>query len=213
METKMVTQDIRDLIAGQRGDLATTLGGLPETSWDAPTLCERWRVREVVAHMTMPFRYGVEEFMAELGKSGGDFTALSDRLAARDAAALSPAELTETIRANIRHPWEPPGGGFVGALSHDVIHGLDITVPLGLGFTVPEERLRIILPSSADEMSVGFFGVDLDGIELRATDMDWTFGTGTLLTGTAQDLLLVICGRKLPPGHLDGKPSARFTAA
>jgi uncharacterized protein (TIGR03083 family) len=209
----MTSQDIKDLIAGQRADLANVLGSLPEDAWDAPTLCERWRVREVVAHMTMPFRYSTEEFMTELGESGGDFTALSDRLAARDAAALSPAELTETIRTNVRHPWEPPGGGLSAALSHDVIHGLDITVPLGLAFTVPEERLRVFLPSSANELSVKFFGIDLDGIELRATDIDWTFGSGTSLTGTAQDLLLVICGRKLPSGHLVGEPSARFTSA
>jgi uncharacterized protein (TIGR03083 family) len=205
--------DIKEMIAAQRADLATMLGDLPEEAWDSPTLCERWRVREVVAHMTMPFRYGMEEYMAELGASDGDFTAMSDRVAARDAAALSPAELTETIRVNVRHPWEPPGGGLTAALSHDMIHGLDISVPLGLGFTVPEERLRVILPSSSGEMSVKFFGVDLDGIELRATDMDWTFGSGDPLTGTGQDLLLVICGRKLPPGHLAGEPSARFTAA
>ncbi|HEY1627542.1 MAG TPA: maleylpyruvate isomerase family mycothiol-dependent enzyme [Streptosporangiaceae bacterium] len=204
--------EIMDLIAAQREDLATILGGLPEQTWGSPTLCELWRIREVVAHMTMPFRYSGEEFMAELGESGGDFTALSNRLAARDAAALSPAELTETIRVNVRHPWEPPGGGLAGALSHDVIHGLDITVPLGAGFTVPEERLRAVLPPSPDEMSVKFFGTDLDGIELRATDMDWTFGTGAPLTGAAQDLLLVICGRKLPTGHLDGEQSERFTA-
>jgi uncharacterized protein (TIGR03083 family) len=209
----MATQVIKDLIAGQRTELANILGSLPEEAWDAPTLCERWRVREVVAHMTMPFRYSTEEFMAELEESGGDFTALSDRLAARDAAALSPAELTETIRANVWHPWEPPGGGITAALSHDMIHGLDITVPLGLAFTVPEERLRVILPSSADEVSVKFFDVDLDGIQLRATDMDWTLGSGIALTGTGQDLLLVICGRKLPPGHLSGEPSPRFTAA
>jgi uncharacterized protein (TIGR03083 family) len=209
----MASQEIRDLIAGQRADLANMLGDLPADAWDAPTLCELWRVREVVAHITMPFRYSTEEFMIELGKSGGDFTALSNRLAARDAAALSPVELTETIRANVRHPWEPPGGGYVGALSHDVIHGLDVMVPLGLEFTVPEERLRAILPSSGDEQSVKFFGTDLDGIELRATDIDWTFGSGTPLTGTGQDLLLVLFGRKLPTGHLDGKPSARFTAA
>ena len=205
--------DIKELIAAQRADLATMLGGLPEEAWDSPTLCERWRVREVVAHMTMPFRYGMEEFMAELGESDGDFTAMSDRVAARDAAALSPAELTETIRTNLRHPWEPPGGGLTAALSHDMIHGLDIAVPLGLGFTVPEERLRLILPSSADETSVKFFDTDLDGIEFRATDMDWTFGSGTRLAGAGQDLLLVICGRKLPAGHLNGEPSARFTAA
>jgi uncharacterized protein (TIGR03083 family) len=209
---KMATEDLMELIAGQRGELAAILGDLPEESWDAPTLCEGWRVREVVAHMTMPFRYEPEQFMAELGKSDGDFTALSDRLAAQDAAALSPAELTESIRTNVRTRWEPPGGGLTAALSHDMIHGLDFAVPLGLGFNVPEERLRAILPVSADEPSVKFFGVDLDGIELRASDMDWTLGSGTTLTGTGQDLLLVLCGRKLPAGRLHGEPSGRFTA-
>jgi uncharacterized protein (TIGR03083 family) len=209
----MDAPDIRDLIAGQRTDLARILGDLPEEAWDARTLCDLWRVREVVAHMTMPFRYGTAEFMAELAECGGDFTTLSNRLAARDAAALSPAELTEMMRANIHHPWEPPGGGFIGALNHDVIHGLDVTVPLGLAFTVPGERLRAILPSSDDETAVKFFGTDLSGVELRATDMDWAFGSGSSpVTGSAQDLLLVLFGRKLPPGHLDGDASARFTA-
>ena len=34
--------------------------------------------------------------------------------------------------------------------------------------------------------------------ELRATDLDWSYGAGEPLTGTAQDLLLVLCGRRLP---------------
>jgi uncharacterized protein (TIGR03083 family) len=205
--------ELKELIAAQRAELADILGALPEPAWDSPTLCAGWRVREVVAHLTMPFRYDVDEYMAELGKSGGDFTTMSNRVAARDAAALSPAELTETIRANVHHPWEPPGGGLTAALSHDMIHGLDFSVPLGLRFTVPEERLRHVLPSSADEMSVKLFEVDLDGIQLRATDMDWTFGSGpALVAGPAQDLLLVIYGRKLPAGHLDGEQAARFTA-
>jgi hypothetical protein len=41
--------------------------------------------------------------------------------------------------------------------------------------------------------------------------MDWTLGSGAPLTGTAQDLLLAICGRQLPPGRLTGDPAARFT--
>jgi hypothetical protein len=61
------------------------------------------------------------------------------------------------------------------------------------------------------DRSVKFFGVDLDGIELRADDMDWTIGSGVPLTGTAADLLLVLSGRTLPPGRLTGEPSARFT--
>jgi hypothetical protein len=58
---------------------------------------------------------------------------------------------------------------------------------------------------------VKFFGADLSGIELRAQDMDWTLGSGAPLTGAASDLLLVLCGRTLPPGRLAGQPRARFT--
>ena len=202
---------IRDMIAAQRAELAEVLTGLPGPRWDEPTLCAGWRVREVVAHITMPFRYGGPGFMLELARSRGRFNAMSDRVARRDAARMTPADLTGAVRSNTGHPWKPPGGGYTGALSHDLIHGLDITVPLGLDGPVPEERLRLVLPASLSDRSVKFFGVDLDGIELRASDMDWTLGSGAPLTGAGSDLLLVMCGRTLPPGRLTGEPSARFT--
>ena len=202
---------IRDMIAAQRAELAEVLAGLPGPSWDEPTLCAGWRIREVVAHITMPFRYSRGRFALELAKSRGRFNEMADRVAQRDAAAMSPAELAGAVSSNAGHPWKPPGGGFAGALAHDLIHGLDIMVPLGLAKPIPEERLRLVLPGSLADRSVKFFGVDLDGIELRAQDMDWTLGSGTPLTGAAADLLLVLCGRTLPAGRLAGQPGARFT--
>jgi uncharacterized protein (TIGR03083 family) len=202
---------IRDMIAAQRAELASVLGELAPSEWDRPTLCAGWRVREVVAHITMPFRYSRGRFALELARSGGRFNAMSDRVARRDAAAMSAADLTAAVKSNTGHPWKPPGGGFTGALAHDLIHGRDITVPLGLDGPVPEERLRLVLPESPADRSVRFFGVDLDGIELRAQDMDWTLGSGTPLTGAAPDLLLVLCGRTVPAGRLAGEPSARFS--
>ena len=202
---------IRDMIAAQRAELAEVLAGLPAPGWDDPTLCAGWRVREVVAHITMPFRFSGRRFAFELAKSRGRFNVMAVRVARRDAAAMSPADLAGALRSNIGHPWKPPGGGFTGALSHDLIHGLDITVPLGLDRPVPEERLRLVLPGSLTDRSVKFFGTDLDGIELRASDMDWTLGSGTPLEGTAADLLLVLCGRTLPPGRLTGEAGTRFT--
>ena len=202
---------IRDMIAAQRAELAEVLAGLPGPGWDEPTLCAGWRVREVVAHITMPFRYSRGRFALELARSRGRFNEMADRAARRDAAAMSPADLTAAVKSNAGHPWKPPGGGFTGALAHDLIHGLDITVPLGLDGPVPEERLRQVLPGSLADRSVTFFGTDLDGIELRASDMDWTLGSGTPLTGAAADLLLVLCGRAVPAGRLAGEPSARFS--
>jgi uncharacterized protein (TIGR03083 family) len=205
--------DVREAITAERHELAAVLTGLSAQMWDARTLCAGWRVREVVAHMTMPFRYSLPQFAVELLKARGNFNRMADRCARRDAASLSAGELAAAIRDNASHPWKPPGGGFEGALTHDVIHGLDFTVPLGINRQIPEDRLRIVLRGLATAKGLKYFGVGLDGIELRADDIDWTFGSGTPMSGTAQDLALVLCGRRLPTGRLRGEHSERFTDA
>ena len=198
-------------IAAERRELARVLSDLPASAWDAQTLCAGWRVREVVAHMTMPFRYSAARFAAELARSGGRFNAMSDRIARRDAAAVSAADLLSILQDNATNPWKPPGGGYLGALTHDVIHGLDITVPLGIGRRVPADRLRAVLDAIAAPKARKHFGTDLSGVRLRAEDIDWASGSGKQLSGAAQDLALVLCGRKLPPGRLHGEPAAQFT--
>lgn len=203
-------REVRAMIAAERRDLAGVFGGLPDRSWDLPTLCAGWRVREVVAHMTMPFRYSTPRFITELVWSGGRFHRMADRCARRDAT-IDADELVSALRDNATYPWKPPGGGFEGALTHDVIHGLDITVPLGIGRRVPDERLRTVLSGLSTPKTLKYFGAGLDGVELRADDLDWSFGSGTPLSGAAQDLVLVLCGRRLPAGLLHGEPSARFT--
>jgi uncharacterized protein (TIGR03083 family) len=128
---------------------------------------------------------------------------MADRCARRDGAA-PPDTLLAALLQNERNPWKPPGGGFAAALTHDVVHGQDITVALGVEYRVPEDRLRTVLAAITTGRSLKHFGVDLDGIELRADDIDWSFGTGTPLTGSAQDLASFICGRKLPGDRLRG---------
>ncbi|MFF3832279.1 maleylpyruvate isomerase family mycothiol-dependent enzyme [Streptomyces sp. NPDC002458] len=203
--------DVKAAIAAERRELAVVLNGLSNEEWDAPSLCEGWRVREVAAHMTMGFRYSLPTMAWELVKARGSLHRMTSRCAHKDAAAHSTAELAAFLGDNAHHPWKPPVGGIEAALGHDVVHGLDITVALGLGRRVPEERLRILL-GSIDARTLAFFGVDLSGIELSADDLDWSFGTGTRLSGSAQDLLLLAYGRRLPPGHLHGEPRDRFLA-
>ncbi len=202
---------LRELIADERRELAAVLADLPESSWDAPTLCAGWRVRELVAHQTMPFRYATPRFLMELARSGGQFHRMADRVARRDAQATS-SELLAGLRDNAEFPWQPPGGGFIGALTHDVVHGLDFTVPLGLARRVSSQALAVVLPNVAKPGTLKHFDVDLTGVELRADDLDWSYGTGELVCGSAQDLLLVLCGRRLPAGSLRGEVASRFTA-
>jgi uncharacterized protein (TIGR03083 family) len=203
--------DIREAVAGERAELAEVLAGLGEDEWDKATLCAGWRVRELVAHITLPYRLSVPRFLAGMVRAGGKFNRYADRQARQDAVDLTPAQLVECLRQNVNHPWNPPGDGYEGALSHDVIHGLDLTVALGIDRQVPTERLRIVFDAMRPRHAK-YFGVDLTGVQLQATDLNWTYGTGTPLTGTAQDLLLVISGRSLPPNHLSGRDADRFTA-
>jgi uncharacterized protein (TIGR03083 family) len=204
--------DLMTAIATERRDLAGTLAGLAPAAWDTPSLCAGWRVREVVAHMTMPFRYSPQQFGQEMAEAHGDFDKMADRAACRDAEQLPAAELVRMLRENENFRWEPPGGGLVGALTHDAIHGLDIAVPLGTGRRVPGDSVRTVLDTMTRPGAPGYFGTDLTGVQLVAGDMDWSYGAGPAVSGLAQDLALVLFGRKLPAGQLHGELSARFTA-
>jgi uncharacterized protein (TIGR03083 family) len=150
----------------------------------------------------MAGRYSMPRTLFELVRSRGDFNAMADRCARRDASQTTTAELLTVLRSAKLQNWKPPGGGYPGALVHAVIHGLDITVALGIDRQVPARRMRLVLAGVVALRSLKHFGTDPTGVELRATDLDWTYGSGAAVQGTAQDLALLICGRTLPPGRL-----------
>jgi uncharacterized protein (TIGR03083 family) len=202
--------DLSGAIAEEYRALADLLEASGPAVWDAPSLCEGWRTREVVAHVTMPARYSGPAFMAELEAAGGDFTRLSDTVAERDGA-LPPASLLGDLRSEVLHGWQPPGGGMEGALTHCVIHGLDIIEAVPLDRRVPDEDIAAVLGIIAGPGTPNLFGVDLQGVQLQADDLDWSYGSGTPVSGSAQALALVVCGRLLPPGRLDGEAADRFT--
>lgn len=201
---------LKAAIAAERRRLADLFDGLREDEWNAPSLCAGWSVREVVAHMSMGFRLSLPATLAELVRARGSLHRMTDRVARRDAAAHSTAELGGFLRDNADHPWTPPVGGLTSALGHDVVHGLDVTTALGLDRRVPEDRLSVLL-DAVGPGGLRFFGVDLTGVRLCAEDADWSYGTGTPVYGAAQDLLLVTFGRRLPPGRLAGDAAGRFT--
>ena len=117
----------------------------------------------------------------------------------------------ENLRSQKLHAWQPPGGGVHGALTHCVIHGLDITEAIPLARRVPAERVGTVLGALEGAGGADLFGVDLTGVQLRADDLDWSYGSGTPVTGPAQVLALVLCGRRVPAGRLGGDTAPRFT--
>lgn len=191
--------DLQAWVARTYDGLADLLADGPAATWDAPTLCAGWQVRHVVAHVTMPTRLTPQQFGAELAAAGGDFTRLSDAVAARDATRPA-AELLAALRSPELHAWQPPGGGAAGALSHAVIHSLDVTVPMDGPPVAPARAVTAVL----DQLTAAdgaYFGIDLTGVRLEASDSDWSRGAGETVRASTGELVALLSGRTLPDGR------------
>jgi uncharacterized protein (TIGR03083 family) len=194
---------IRDLISAERRELADLLATLDDEQWDAPTLCDGWAVRHVVAHVTMPFRYSTPRFILGLALAGGSFQRMSDGVASRDGE-LPRSTLISALADNTDNRWKPPGGGYEGALTHDVIHGLDISRGLGLELQVAPPAIKAVLAAISAAQSMMHFGVRLDGVRLEATDVGWSWGEGEEVLGSGPDLALLMTGRGRAARNLTG---------
>jgi uncharacterized protein (TIGR03083 family) len=191
--------DLQSFVAPTYDRLASLLASMPTETWDAPSLCENWQVRHVIAHVTMPARLTPEQFGAEMAAAGGDFAVLSDTVAARDASLPLAGQL-DALRSPLLHEWQPPGGGAAGALSHAVIHSLDVTIALDRPPAAPNEAVVAVLGQLA-AANGGFFGVDLTGVRLEATDTDWSWGSGETVRANSDLLVALLSGRTLPDGR------------
>ena len=191
--------DLQSWVAPTCQGLADLLSDSAVDTWDAPSLCEKWLVRHVVAHVTMPARLTPEQFGFEMVAAGGDFTVLSDTVATRDAA-MPVADLLDQLRSPRLHAWQPPGGGAGGALSHAVIHSLDVTIALDRPAVAPAEAAAAVLDQLTAANGTGF-GVGLTGIRLEAADTDWSWGSGHLVCADSGSLVALLSGRTLPDGR------------
>jgi uncharacterized protein (TIGR03083 family) len=186
----------------ERERLLGLLEGLSAEQWATASLCGGWAVRDVLAHMTMPFRVRTLQMMGGLVRARFSFNRYAEREARTAAKALGEEALLALLRDNLRTPWRPPGGGEVGALSHDVIHGLDITEPLGLP-AAPPERIALVLDHS-DAKLLAYFGAPIAGKRFVATDAELSLGEGTPLHMPVKDILLFVTGRGGSPSATEG---------
>ncbi len=191
--------ETRAWVAATYDGLADLLAAAGPEGWEADSLCEAWQTRHVVAHVTMAARLTPEQFGAEMAAAHGDFTTLSDNVAARDAS-LPHEELLAWLRTPALHEWEPPGGGAAGALNHAVIHSLDVTIALGHPPVAPPDAVMAVL----DQLTAAngaTFGLDLDGVRLETEGTDWSWGTGDPVRADPGALVALLAGRTLPDGR------------
>ncbi|TMR07425.1 maleylpyruvate isomerase family mycothiol-dependent enzyme [Actinomadura soli] len=186
--------DLKPLARDERADLAAFLETLTPEQWEAPSLCEGWRVRDVVAHMISYEDLGVRDLAGRLAK--GRFTLnRTNAVGVADSGALTPDELLAMLRKRLQPTG--PTAGFSGliALTDGVIHHQDIRRPLGRSREIPAERLLLALRGALKSPLIGGFWRGR-GVRLVATDLDWSRGSGPDVRGPAEALLMAIAGRR-----------------
>jgi len=189
-----------EMATAERTDLADFLATLEPEQWEAASLCEGWRVRDVVAHV-MSFdgisvlgmlRRAIRARFVNVNQVGVD-----------ELASLSIEQLLDRLRAHLRPQGLASTFGGRLALLDVTIHHQDIRRPLGKPRQIPAERLRCVLHDAV--LSPELPGRRLArGVRLAPTDLDWSHGSGPEITGPAESILMVITGRASALGELGG---------
>jgi uncharacterized protein (TIGR03083 family) len=192
----------------ERIEFASFLEGLTPQQWDSPTLCDKWRVREVAIHTVSYDELHTAGLVGRFLK-GRLNTDRINAIGVADYGDRSPQQVVALIRANT----EPRGltGGFGGkiALTDGMIHQQDIRRSVGLPRTIDRERLCTALDFARFAPTIrGAWRAR--GVRLVASDMDWAYGKGPEVRGSGEALLMAMAGRRAALADLDGPGKAKF---
>jgi uncharacterized protein (TIGR03083 family) len=191
-------------IACQRTVLADVLDGASIGDLDRPSLCGRWRVRDVAAHVALtPCSPGLPRILAALVRARGDFDEVNRAMAVTHAEQLGPA-LAGELRAVAPRRRKPPITTIDNLLFDTIVHVQDVAVPLGAEVDVPAEGAR----AGADRvwrMGWPFWARRrLRAVRLVAEDVNWSVGAGPDVVGPIDALLLLLTGRTVALSRLTG---------
>jgi uncharacterized protein (TIGR03083 family) len=195
-------------IAAERRALADDLEQFDAAQWSTPSLCSGWTTKQVATHLVMPFELSLPRMILGMVRHRGDFNKMS-RLWAVKNSDRAPAELVATLRDNAEHRFTPPGLDSIATLSDIVAHGQDIRRPLGLEHRFDEASTTPILHALVDGTFKRLVPAErFDGLSFRATDTQWSSGSGEEVNGTAEALLMSFWGRTDALDDLDGPGAA-----
>jgi uncharacterized protein (TIGR03083 family) len=124
----------------ERLSLADTLESLTPPQWESPSLCARWRVRDVAAHVAMsPVpEPSMSTLVASLVRARGRLWDAAAEIAI-DYARRPPAEISHTLREVANSRAMPRITNPENLLMDLLVHGQDIAVPLGIERPMPTE--------------------------------------------------------------------------
>lgn len=197
------------LVREERADLVAFLATLAPEQWQAPALCEGWRVHDVVAHMVTDDELGAKDLAVRTARGRCHL----DRAATGPAPHCGrrpSAELVALLRAHQGLSGLSAMWGVAIGLTDALIHHQDIRRALGMPRDIPAERLvpalrtALFAPTLRDLTRVW-------GVRLVATDADWSFGRGPEVRGPAEALLMSMAGRRGALADLFGPGLATVT--
>lgn len=199
-----------DQVAALRTEFAAQAQDLTPAQWDAPSLCARWRVRDVVAHLILPEGFSPLGGLGPLVRAGFRL----ERVIYRDAVerGCAPvADLLASYRAGIPRRSVPPGRKPANILADLVIHLQDIRRPLGLPWRYDADLLDTVAGTIHPDKGLGT-PRRVAELSLRATDSGWAAGHGAEVSGPLEALILAMAGRPAALPELSG-PGAAMLAA
>lgn len=190
------------LATAERRDLADFLETLTPEQWDQPSLCRGWTVRDVVAHMLSYEEVGLREFAGSFLRAGFRFGELNDRRL-EQLGGQTPGDLLDYLRAHAEPAGPTAVAGARIALTDGLIHHQDIRRALGQPRVVPPERLVPVLDFALKAPPLPARR-NVRGLRLVATDVDWSHGSGAVVTGPGEALLMAVSGRADALPELEG---------
>jgi uncharacterized protein (TIGR03083 family) len=200
----MNKQDVWTNIHRERESLVETLSLLSPEQWSAASWCGAWNVKEVVGHVLSAAEQTTFNFYKQLASAGFKFDVFADRDAKR-LGALEPSELIRRLQARTTTTNRPPAP-VIAMLGEIVVHGEDIRRPLGIKHQTPEAALIAVADNWKKSNLLIGSKRRIAGVQLHATDVNWSHGSGPVVSGPLQSLVLAMTGRKgaLPDLNGDG---------
>jgi uncharacterized protein (TIGR03083 family) len=186
----------------ERAALAEDLAGLDDDQWATPSLCGRWTVEEVVAHLTAAASIGTVRWSASILGARFDADLHNARRLAEHRGA-TPAETLDRFRAVVTST-RAASGHTPAWLGEVVVHAQDIRRPLGIGRTPSVESVIAVASFYASRDFAVASRTAAAGLRLEATDGPFRHGDGPLVRGTSLALTMAMAGRQAYCADLDG---------
>lgn len=196
--------DVMDMIADERRQVADLVAALSLEQLATPSLCGEWTVKQVAGHLVASVAAPRTLFVQLILRSGLNIHKANARLA-RLVARRSVDDLATALRDNAHNALRAPIVGYPGQLTDLQVHGQDIRRPLGLAHQLRPERLRVSLDFLTGNRAVGFVPSGRRaGLRFEATDVDWAWGSGPVVRGTAEAVMLALTGWPVVLAELHG---------